>query len=125
MSKWFTRLPKEFRTELQSYGKSYEGIEKACLLLIKTLDILHKRQKKLNDARLENAIEELKEHFDFCKDFATGKIKKEEWADFDFDGDLVGLFNDYMTEFWDICDWITNDKQRYDFDAEKFCWVEL
>ena len=125
MPKWITRLPKEFRTELQSYGKSYEGIEKACLFVIKTLDILHKKQEKLNDSRLEYAIEEAKEHFDFCKDFATGEIKKEEWSDYDFDGDLVGLFNDYMKEFWDICDWITNDKQRYDYDVENFCWVEL
>jgi hypothetical protein len=125
MPKWRTRLPKEFREQLHANGKSYEGIAKSCDLMQQTLDDLYKKQQRLNDARLEAAIEENKEHFSFCKDFATGEIKQSEWADFDFDGDLKGLFNDYLKEFWDICDWVTNDKDRYHPDVEKFCWVEL
>lgn len=101
------------------------GIAKSCDLLMTTLDDLHKKQQKLDDARLEAAIEEAKDHFDFCKDIATGTIKQGEWEDYGFDGDLVGMFNDYLKEFWDICDWVTNDKERYDPEVEKFCWVEL
>lgn len=142
MPKWITRLPKEFRTELHSFGKNYEGIEKACGFMIKTLAELKKKipakiQKQFADPnfieddetdrwnKLHYLIEETSEHFDFCRNFANGTITKTEWQDYDFDGDLIGMFNDYMSEFWNICDTIMNDKNRYDYDVQKFCWVEL
>ena len=125
MPQWYTRLDNNLRASLASYGKSYEDIEKGCVLMDKSLNILLEKQKPLKDYGLENLIEEAIDHFYFCKDFATGDIKREDWDDYDFDGDLLGLFNSYMNEFWDICDYIVNDKPRYHPDVKKFCWVVL
>lgn len=138
--KWLHRLDSSFRKELQSFGKGYSEKEKACDLMIKTLKELQKKTpefKKFQDSvsikeyknriwfDIHYNIQENISHFDFCKDFANNTITKEEWEDYEFDGDLTGLFNSYLREFWDICDTILNNKNRYDSDVEKFCWVEL
>jgi len=129
MPKWCTRLPTEFREQLTSFGKSYEEIEKACLFMDVELKKLKNKiplsiQKKFEDEKynddniiwewrkLSEAIDENIDHFDFCKDFANNTIKREEWDDYSFDGDLLGLFNDYLTEFWNICDTVINDKHH-------------
>jgi hypothetical protein len=72
----------------------------------------------MNHKILVDNIDETLDHFDFCKSFATGEITKEEYADYDFDGDIKGLFNSYVKEFWDICDYDVTE-------FKKFCFVSF
>lgn len=142
MTIWITKLPSNIRKEIRSNGKSKEGIAKSCELMINQLDLLLKmipneikenvktRRLALKNNTLYNwykaieNIEETKDHFEFCKDFATGEIPKEEWDNYDFDGDLVGLFNNYLTEFWHICD-TTIVSSNDVTECKKLCFVEL
>lgn len=153
MPHWFHRIDKSFRETLNSYGKSYSEISKGCKLMDSTLKDLQKAIPKKYSAnftvwetdkekwqqclkdhefvlwrKLNERIEECIEHFDFCNDFAIDIIKKEEWVDFDFDGDLLGMFNSYMNEFWDICNtviFVPVGEDAFSPFTQKFCWIEL
>ncbi len=136
MSVWYTKIHKSFRDELKGYGKYFSEIEKGCDLMLKTLGKLYNKIPSLVHTEYNGVyseenynknylwynaiekIEELRDHFEFCKDFATCKIKQEEWSDYEFDGDLLGMFNNYLSEFYDLCD-------SYVSKNQKFCWVEL
>jgi len=136
MSNWFTKLDISFRNELKGYGKSYSEIEKGCDLLLKTLGKLHSKipswvHAEYNDVYSEEKynknylwykaiekIEELRDHFEFCKSFSNNEIKQEEWVEYDFDGDLLSMFKGYLGEFYDLCD-------SYISKSQKFCWVSL
>ena len=114
------RINKSFREKLQNSEKDYESIAVLCAHCEKSIKYLQKLSVNItkDDRRLCNMFEENIDHWDFCRAFATGEIPQEEWEDYDFDGDLVGLFNSYLSEFYDICDYqIGSD--------EKLCWVEL
>jgi hypothetical protein len=136
MSNWYTKIDISFRNELKGYGNSYHEIEKGCELVLKTLGKLYNKipswvHTEYNGVYSEQnynknylwyntieKVEELKDHFDFCKSFANNEIKKEEWDEYDFDGDLLGMFNGYLSEFYDLCD-------SYVTKNQKFCWVSL
>jgi len=144
MANWFTKLSPDFRKELMLLGKSYKEISKGCKLMDKTLKILQNSiPEKFKDAfekqiteeiknhkdfytwnKIYTEIEECINHFDFCNDFAIDEIKKTEWSDYDFDGDLLGLFNSYLNEFYDICDRLIFGN-LFDADCTKFCWVRF
>lgn len=114
---WRHQLSSDFRDSLRNSGKDYESISNMCNKLILVLEKF-KSFDKVNNYRLYEAIGENVVHFSFCKDFANGTIPIYEWEDYDFDGDLVGMFNSYLNEFYDICDTqIGNDT--------KFCFVGL
>lgn len=133
---WYTKIDTSFREELKGYSNSFSEIEKACDLILTTLDRLYKKipswiHTQYNSVYSEEnynknylwyntieKIQEVKEHFDFCKSFANNEIKQEEWVAYDFDGDLVGMFNNYLSEFYDLCD-------SYVSENKKFCWLSL
>lgn len=115
---WKTRLNSEFRQKLKSSNKDYLSIHEMCVFVSGVLSEFQKQEIVKNNSRLAELIEENIDHFSFCSDFATGSIPKSEWEDYDFDGDLLGMFNSYLSEFWDICD-------TYVAKDTKFCFVEL
>lgn len=109
------KVSSQIREDLKACGIENSGIEKACDLMIKTInDIKSRTPKKLLDT-LENNIDELLDHFDFCKSFATGEIQENEYVDYDFDGNILEMFNDYLKEFWDMCDTFVDKDVRYCF----------
>lgn len=124
MPNWFCRLDTDFRRKLNTGSKDYKAIAEKCDLVIQALaklDGFCDRLARINRDTAEwlrDQIEETRDHFNFCKSFATGEITQSEWQEYDFDGDLIGMFDDYLSEFWDICDsWINRET--------KFCWVAI
>ena len=113
------RISSDFREKIRNSKKDYASIAVLCTHCEETAEFLKKISASYirNDKRLCNRFEENINHWDFCRAFATGEIPQEEWEDYDFDGDLVGLFNSYLSEFYDICD--------YRIGNRKLCWIEL
>lgn len=114
---WKHQLSSDFRNKLKNSDKDYASISIMCDNAIIALEQL-KSFDKVNNYGLYEAIEENIDHFQFCKDFANGTIPIYEWEDYDFDGDLVGMFNSYLNEFYDICDTPIGNNT-------KFCFVGL
>ena len=115
---WKIKLNSGFRQKLKSANKDYLSIHEMCVFVSDVLLGFQKHSVVKNDNHLSELIDENLDHFSFCNDFATGSIPKEEWEDYDFTGDLLGMFNSYLSEFWDICD-------TYVEKDTKFCFVEL
>lgn len=115
---WKTKLDSEFRQKLKSAKTDYISIHEMCVFVTGVLSNFKKLTVVNNNSHLSDLIDENIDHFSFCDDFSTGNIPKEEWEDYDFDGNLQGMFNSYLNEFWDICD-------TYVAKDTKFCFVEL
>lgn len=114
---WKHQVSSEFRNKIKTSGKDYDSISNMCDSVIQVLESF-KTFHKVNNYRLYEAIGENIDHFQFCKEFAIGSIPQEDWSDYYFDGDLVGMFNSYLNEFYDICDTPIGDNT-------KFCFVGL
>jgi hypothetical protein len=114
--KWLIKLNNDIRIISQEQNPTSQQIADYCDLFIaklKRLEIDAGRYDKLKDL-----IEENIDHFNFCKEFANGEIPKSEYSDYGFDGNLKDLFDDYVKEFWDICD--------YQIDiGKKFCFIDF
>lgn len=124
MPRWFHKIDGSFRAQIVDGGKDYASIGKKCDIVISQLRKFEKialkfiAQSGVQWSRFQDSIEEAIDHFEFCKSFATGEISRDEWDDYDFDGDLVGMYDGYLSEFYDICDTWVDDKTR-------FCFVGL
>ena len=68
-----------------------------------------------------NKLEEIVDDFNFLKELANGEIKEEEWGNYGFDGDFKEMFNNYLTELYDIGD---EQVELNNGDFQKFIWVE-
>lgn len=121
---WYTTLSKELRKKIDECDETQKGIAELCLEMQKALKYLERKVNLIINPdyyytdNLKNDIEELYENFGYCRDLCTGQIKEDEWNDFSFDGDFTQLFNDYLEEFWDICDTKINKET-------KLCFVEF
>lgn len=124
MAHFVTSIPKEFRETLTNSSTSYADTAKLCDLVIEKLNELAVIAKRLKENDLEWEIFDCIEHFEFCRELATGVIPKSEWDDYGFEGNLTELFNDYLHQFWDICDTQLEPATSTQM-AKKFCWVEL
>lgn len=124
MAHFVTSIPKEFRETLTNSSTSYVDTAKLCDLIIEKLNDLHVIAKRLKENDLEWEIFDCIEHFEFCRDLATGEIPKNEWDDYGFEGNLTELFNDYVRQFWDICDTQLEPATSTQME-KKFCWVKL
>jgi hypothetical protein len=102
---WICNLSNSIRIITEVSEPTNEQIAEYCDLFTKELNTLKKCANRMNHERLIDSIDETLDHFDFCKAFCTGEITKEEYADYDFDGNIKNLFNDYVREFWEICDY--------------------
>jgi len=68
------------------------------------------------------ALEDVADHFSFLSSLADPEdIPKDKWDDYSFDGDFIGLFDDYLGELYDLGDTTvdTSGKEQ----TEKFLWV--
>lgn len=100
-------------------------IETLCKNLIFQLKKIEKNILKSNLTNDEkedklNKISETIDHFDFLKDLSDGSIKEKEWEDYCFDGNFQNLFNDYLSELYDLGD------ERVMLNSgitEKFIWI--
>jgi len=90
---------------------------------LKRIKAIEAKSNLVDDSKnhVDNELEELIGHFEFLKDFATGEIPESEWSDYDFNGDYKEMFNDYMSELYNLGDRRVLTKFNV---QEKFMWVE-
>ncbi len=103
-----------------------ELVTELCKSLISQLHFIQKREAASNltddeKYNIDTKLEESIDHFEFLRDLANGTIPESEWKDYDFDGDHEEMFNDYLTELYDIGDERVRTKQDI---LEKFIWIE-
>jgi hypothetical protein len=103
-----------------------ELVEKLCNKLIVQLNSIKNKVAKSNlieDDKyyVDENLTELIDHFEFLKEFANGKIPKEEWKDYDFDGNYESWFNDYLTQLYDLGDKRVVNKNNS--EIEKLIWI--
>jgi len=66
-------------------------------------------------------LEDVINNFKFLDDLATGIIPRDEWKDYDFDGDFEILFNNYLDMIYDIGDMKVRTNKN---TVEKFIWID-
>ena len=114
MSKWVNNIPKKFREKITAEEDVTEE------LIDMVINQLREMYKFKYADELIDAIDEVKEHFEFLKELINETIPEDEWDNYDFDGNFQEWFNDYLNEFWDICDSYVGKKHNM-----KFCFVSL
>jgi len=67
---------------------------------------------------LQDLIADCKDHFEFLRDLKNGTIPVEEWKNFGFDGEFREWSDNYLSEFYDICDYPISK-------VYKFVWVNF
>jgi len=102
-----------------------ELVAELCEKLISQLNKIKEKVAKSNlteDEKYEKGeeIDDLIGQFEFTRDLANGTISESEWDNYEFDGDFEQLFNDYMSELYDL-----GDKRvlNVNDEIEKFIWV--
>ncbi len=114
MSKWVNNIPKKFREMLTSNDDVTEE------LIDMVINQLREMYKFKYADELIDSIDETREHFEFLKDLINGAISEDDWGDYEFNGNFQEWFDDYLHEFWDICDSYVGKKHNM-----KFCFVSL
>jgi hypothetical protein len=97
--------------------KKFEDLEYEHELLIN-----YSTEELIEDDKyyVDENLTELIDHFEFLKEFANGKIPKEEWKDYDFEGNYESWFNDYLNELYDLGDKRVVNKNN---EIEKLIWI--
>jgi hypothetical protein len=121
---WEYRIGKDFREMIKRSDMSLESIAAIAkrgnkeFTRIKDSLIKTKGEQWIYD-NLQCHLDDLIDHFDFCKDLANGTIPETEWDDFEIAGreDIKDLLNGYLNEMYDLCD-TTIGQDR------KLCWIE-
>lgn len=105
---------------------SFELIDSLCAILIKQLrrinhQVLNSNLKEDEKDWASDNLFEVIDHFEFCQMFANGTIPESEWHEYEFTGDLQEMFNDYMTELYNLADARVISKSNV---SEKFIWIK-
>ena len=103
-----------------------ELVIKLCDSLINQINQIKNKEEKSNlteDSKyyVIEHLEELVDHFDFLKSLSNGTIIESEFDDYCFDGDHEKMFNDYLSELYDLADERVITKTG---KSEKFLWVD-
>lgn len=102
-----------------------ESTEKTCNILISELNktkVSVEGSNIIKDHKqcIHDGLEEIIDHFDFCKQLANGTIEEKDWDDYSFDGDFETMFNDYLEELYDLADMRVIGTNNI---SKKFLWV--
>lgn len=121
---WEYRINKDFRKMINESDMSIQSIAAIAkrgsheFSTIKESLIKRKGEQWIYD-NLGCHLDDLIDHFDFCKELADGTISETEWDDFEIAGkeDIKDLLNGYLNEMYDLCDTTIGQ-------GRKLCWVE-
>jgi len=118
--KYHINIKKHFTNE--TTPELIENLSKLLLFQLKRIN------KAIENSDIEEdykyyALDEMEmiiDNFEFLELLANGEIKKEEWNNFDFDGDYESLFNEYLTMLYDLGDTKIHTRKGY----EKLIWID-
>jgi hypothetical protein len=104
---------------------TYQNIFKVCTRLCKDLEELIEVISESNivaDEKTEliNELESIISNLQMLSDLASGKIPEEKWDEYDFHGNFVRQFNNYIFELYEL-----GDRRIHTFNnvSYKFIWV--
>jgi len=105
-----SRLISRIKVQLEKINSNISGVV-----------MNHGRLKEDEIDDLQDKLEKLIDDFNFVHELMDGTIPKDTWHEYDYNGDYVSLFNDYLDELYDLGDIIVfNTKNK----GQKFIWVE-
>lgn len=105
---------------------SNEKIKSLCIIIHRKLKKILDKETKRTDLRDDYKdlilckINEVLDHFDFCKDLCD-MSEENRRKEYDITDSLLTVFNDYMSELYDLGDERVLTKSNV---LEKFMWVE-
>ena len=86
-------------------------------------EVSRSRIEKNQRERIQAALEEIIDHFEFCRDLANGKIEEKEWDNYSFNGNFKEMFDSYLDELYNLADErILVENPNCNIDM-KFLWV--